>query len=82
MLMALLQPPPEVYELFDDIMLLSEGMHGARLVFVLAHQVSYAVPEGSGFMCSAFCSAEAGKPAQVVWHGVRWSVLCCTHRFC
>ena len=29
MLMALLQPPPEVYELFDDIMLLSEGMPGA-----------------------------------------------------
>ena len=27
--MALLQPPPEVYELFDDIMLLSEGMPGS-----------------------------------------------------
>ena len=26
--MALLQPPPEVYDLFDDIMLLSEGMPG------------------------------------------------------
>ena len=30
-LMALLQPPPEVYELFDDIMLLSEGMPGTRV---------------------------------------------------
>ncbi len=31
--MALLQPPPEVFDLFDDIMLLSEGQvvyHGAR----------------------------------------------------
>ena len=32
-LMALLQPAPEVYELFDDIMLLSEGhivFHGPK----------------------------------------------------
>jgi ABC-type multidrug transport system ATPase subunit len=27
MLVALLQPTPETYNLFDDIMLLSEGMH-------------------------------------------------------
>ena len=26
-LMALLQPPPEVYDLFDDILLLCEGTH-------------------------------------------------------
>lgn len=26
-LMALLQPDPETYELFDDVMLLSEGKH-------------------------------------------------------
>ena len=33
MLMALLQPAPEVYDLFDDIMLLSEGsiiFHGPK----------------------------------------------------
>jgi ABC-type multidrug transport system ATPase subunit len=32
-LMSLLQPPPEVFELFDDVMLLSEGQmvyHGPR----------------------------------------------------
>lgn len=26
-LISLLQPPPEVYNLFDDILLLSEGVH-------------------------------------------------------
>lgn len=33
MLVALLQPPPETYELFDDIMLIAEGLivyHGPR----------------------------------------------------
>lgn len=33
MLIALLQPPPEVYDLFDDVMLMSEGTlvyHGPR----------------------------------------------------
>lgn len=30
-LMALLQPPPEVYNLFDDIMLLCEGVQLAQL---------------------------------------------------
>ena len=50
-LMALLQPPPEVYELFDDIMLLSEGMPGAwaglsRAYSLLAHQFRCVVPTG------------------------------------
>ena len=30
MLMALLQPAPEVYHLFDDILLLCEGKHCPR----------------------------------------------------
>jgi hypothetical protein len=30
-LLALLQPAPETFDLFDDIMLLSEGMSGARI---------------------------------------------------
>ena len=34
--MALLQPPPEVYDLFDDIMLLSEGMPGFCLFLTSA----------------------------------------------
>ena len=30
-LMSLLQPAPEVYNLFDDVLLLSEGRHFQRL---------------------------------------------------
>lgn len=68
--MALLQPPPEVYELFDDIMLLSEGMPGAtaRARFLLAHRFSCAVPEGSvhevlGIMQYSTRGARAGRVA-------------------
>ena len=39
---SLLQPPPEVYNLFDDIMLLSEGM-SCSFNTALVHQSSFLV---------------------------------------
>ena len=48
-LVALLQPPPEVYDLFDDILLLSDGRvvyHGPReQVVPFFKSVGFAPPE-------------------------------------
>ncbi|KAF6261001.1 ATP-binding cassette transporter [Scenedesmus sp. NREL 46B-D3] len=51
-LMSLLQPPPEVFELFDDVMLLSEGQmvyHGPREDVVgFFAGLGFAIPERKG----------------------------------
>lgn len=39
-LLALLQPAPETYELFDDILLLSEGVTAACLVAHVIHSAT------------------------------------------
>ncbi len=51
-LCALLQPPPEVYDLFDDIMLLSDGrvvFHGPKEeVLPFFRSLGFAPPERKG----------------------------------
>ncbi len=41
MLVALLQPTPETYNLFDDIMLLSEGVHSHHLLTACLFNTRY-----------------------------------------
>jgi ABC-type multidrug transport system ATPase subunit len=49
-MMSLLQPPPEVFDLFDDVMLLSEGQvvyHGPReQVMPFFNNLGFAIPKG------------------------------------
>lgn len=51
-MMSLLQPPPEVFELFDDVLLLSEGQvvyHGPReQVMPFFHSLGFAIPARKG----------------------------------
>lgn len=77
-LMALLQPPPEVYELFDDIMLLSEGMPGARVGFVFCLHASLHVQYQREvcIICLALCSRAAGR---AVGRVANWVPDCGAH---
>jgi ABC-type multidrug transport system ATPase subunit len=51
-MMSLLQPAPEVFELFDDVLLLSEGQvvyHGPReQVMPFFHSLGFAIPARKG----------------------------------
>lgn len=70
-LMSLLQPEPETYELFDDVMLLSEGQivyHGPRdHVLEFFGSLGFKCPERKGV---ADFLQEVGKPF-MIWEGHR-----------
>ncbi|KAK9902782.1 hypothetical protein WJX75_005811 [Coccomyxa subellipsoidea] len=69
-LMALLQPPPEVYDLFDDILLLCEGhvvFHGPRdEVLPFFTTVGFALPERKG-IADFLQEVTSAKDQQQYW---------------
>lgn len=68
-LMSLLQPPPETFELFDDVMLLSEGT-GTTVAFLACQAGSAAC--GAGWAAG---ESSAGCAGRIVYHGPREHVL-------
>ena len=64
LLVALLQPPPETYNLFDDVMLMSQGhivFHGPREEVRVMHICVYNKSVYMIFCCNSSCRAAAAK---------------------
>ena len=64
LLVALLQPPPETYNLFDDVMLMSQGhivFHGPREEVRVMHICIYNKYVYIVFCCNSSCRTGAAK---------------------
>lgn len=48
-MISLLQPPPEVFDLFDDVLLLSEGQVGGGSFHQLGQKKAYSTNSGLVF---------------------------------
>ena len=76
-LIALLQPAPEVFDLFDDVMLLSEGAHDLQHCMQSCCQLNWtSLPTLKGLQCAIYgCMAPANTAKPFVTH-----VLCAGSR--